>query len=612
MTTVDRNPLRPLLQLDGYLPLEDYGLIGDGTTAALVGRDGRVAWMCVPRFDSDPLFCSLLDHGRGGSFVVSPEGDFEARQMYEPDSGILVTEMRSAGGTIRVTDFFAVRSGADLAEDVPAGRSELVRSIEVLSGEVGVRVEIEPRGGATAATHHGGLTISAARRPDLELRLDCSVPLEGLHSRVPLSQGQRLELILAWGEGATGRRRFRQAPDLLAATRDAWKRWSRCVRYEGPHETEVRRSAVTLKLLANLGTGGVIAAPTSSLPESIGGVRNWDYRYSWVRDAAFSVFAMRRVGLENEAWGFLAWVLDALERDGTPRVLYTLDGGAPPAERIDPDLEGYRGSSPVRWGNGAADQLQHDAYGEIMDAAYQWAARKGSLAGVWPRLVGVIEAAQERWNQPDQGIWEVRTTGRVFTYSAAMCHVALERGARLVDMFGLSGDAAGWRADTDRIAAAILEEAWDDQRKSLTESFGGGGGIDASLLALPLRRVIPAKHPKMVATVEGVVRELGAGDGLVYRYIPKESPDGLPGHEGAFLLCSFWLVDNLVYQGRLDEAVELYDSLCSRTSPLGLLPEEIDPSTGAFLGNFPQAFSHVGLISSAINLSRSLSEVSDA
>jgi len=272
----------------------------------------------------------------------------------------------------------------------------------------------------------------------------------------------------------------------------------------------------------------------------------------------------------------------------------------------DTVLESYRRSAPVRWGNAAADQQQHDVYGEILDCAYQWAARGGEITPeLWTQLRTLIEAAREEWNCPDQGIWEVRTAGRRFTYSAALCQVALDRGVRLAERFALLGDAQGWRATAAHIQQTILDRAWDSQVASLTKHLGGGG-LDASLLSLPLRRVIAADHPKMVATTAAISKRLGAGNRLLYRYLPDESPDGLSGHEGAFLLCSFWLVDYLAKQGRLVEATDLYDSLCARANPLGLLPEQIDPTSGLFLGNYPQAFSHVGLISSGVNLARLL------
>ena len=591
----------PIDANDGYLPIEDHGLIGDGSTAALVARNGTVNWLCVPRFDADPLFCSILDAHRGGGFRLAPAVVERSSQRYEPDSGVLVTELHGPTGIVRITDCLAFRSGADLCAPAFAGRGALVRAVEVVDGRVTLGVEVEPRGGGSATRRDGGFRIRVDRQPDLDLQLTSSVPLTGLRSEVDLHTGERAQFVLGWGarEAAVGRDDLEA---LVRETLDAWRSWIGRITYEGPQRDLVRRSAITLKMLDHHESGAVVAAPTSSLPEAIGGVRNWDYRYAWTRDAAYSVYALRRIGLPNEASGFLAWALDAIERDGEPRVLYTLDGRQPPPERTDPDLDGYRGSAPVRWGNAAADQRQHDAYGELLDCAWQWTSAGGALDRVWPQLARLVESAEERWSQPDHGIWEVRTPGRVFTYSAAMCQVALERGARIVEMLGLPGDAPRWRAEADRIRDAIIEGAWDDEAGSFTEHIGDPGGLDASLLALPLRGTIDARHPRMVATVRAIADRLGAGDGLLYRYLPGASPDGLPGDEGAFLICSFWMVDNLTMQGRLDEAHELFESLCGRAGPLGLLPEEIDPGTGRFLGNFPQAFSHVGIISSAVNL----------
>jgi GH15 family glucan-1,4-alpha-glucosidase len=596
-------PFAPLHLIDSYLPIEDHGLIGDGTTAALIGRDGAVSWLCVPRFDSPPLFCRVLDANRGGAFTVTPEELVEARQFYESDSSVLVTELRSQSGLMQLTDALTLRSGVDLAEDAPAGRAELLRAISVLQGRVRLRIEVEPWGGARAERHAGGLQLRCEADPERDLWLFSTGRLEGLRTSCELKAGERLHLILRWGGGAH-RYQAVTPEEVLQSTIDGWRRWLQHFHYEGPQGELVRRSAITLKLLDYIPTGAMVAAPTSSLPEAIGGPRNWDYRYAWIRDAAFSVYALRRIGLVQEASSFLGWVLEAVERGGRPKVLYDIDGHQPSPEREDPDLEGYRRSPPVRWGNGAADQLQHDVYGEILDCAYQWAVHGGALdAPLWARLQGLTEAARREWRRPDHGIWEVRTEGRPFTYSAALCQVALDRGARLAERFGLPGDIDGWRAEAERIRQAILAETWDAKVNSLTEHLGGGG-LDASLLALPLRRVIPADHPRMVATTAAIRERLGAGHGLLYRYLPDESPDGLPGHEGAFLLCSFWLVDNLAKQGQLDEASDLFDGLCARANPLGLLPEQIDPGSGAFLGNYPQAFSHVGLISSGINLAR--------
>lgn len=603
-------PFTPLRRLDGYPPLEDLGLVGDGSTAALVGRDGSIPWLCAPRFDSPPVLAGLLDRRVGGAFTVAPEGAAEGRQRYRPGTGVIVTEVRAPAGTVRITDFLALRTGADLAAPRPAGRGELVRIVEVLAGRVRLRVSLRPHGPARRVREPGGAAWELGARGGMRLALHAGRPLDLPDAVVPMSAGERIDLVLGWTDGP----RPADAPEagrLLAGTIAAWRTWMDAMTYEGPEIEHVRRSALTLKMLDHIPNGAMVAAPTSSLPEAIGGPRNWDYRYAWIRDVAFAVYALRGIGLESESQAFLGWALDAVGRDGRPRVVYDLDGGPVPLERIDERLEGYRGSAPVRWGNGAGTQVQHDVYGEILDCAWHWHATGGLMgAGLWERARRLVEAARGAWGVPDNGIWEVRTSTRPFTYSAALCQVALDRGVRIAGQRGLPGDVVGWRADADRITAAILEQGWDDGIGALTEHLGDGGGLDASLLALPLRRVIPAHHPRMAATAEAIRDRLGAGGGLLYRYLPEVSPDGLPGDEGAFLLCSFWMVDNLVGQSRTDEAEDLFESLVARAGPLGLLPEQIDPSDGSFLGNYPQAFSHVGLISSAVNLVRARAGVS--
>jgi GH15 family glucan-1,4-alpha-glucosidase len=596
-------PFRPVRRHDGYLPLEDLGLIGDGATAALVGLDGSIPWMCLPRFDSDPVFCALLDHARGGHFTVVPDDLVEARQLYEPDTGVLHTEMRGRTGLVRVTDALVLRSGADLSDDAPSSRRELVRSVRVLDGHVRLRTELEPRGGARTEQLYSGLAVTPVRRPDLRLHLRSSHPLTGLRTTHDLRRGDRLDLVLSWGRFHRHHRFDSDA--VLRETADAWRRWMRAFDYAGPQEALVRRAAITLKMCDDWVNGSLAAAPTSSLPAPIGSVRNWDYRYTWIRDAAFTVFAMRRIGFHGEADAFLGWVLDAFENSRVPRIMYTLDGGPVPDETHDPALEGYRGSAPVRWGNGAADQLQHDVYGEILDCADQWLRRGGELdPAVWAGLARLADTAENAWREPDQGIWEIRSDGRLFTYSAGLCHVALDRAAGIAERFGLPGPTDRWRASADRLRALILEQSWDERAQTLSVDLRGGGVVDASLLGLPLRQVVPARHPRMVATTRAVAERLSAGGGLLYRYLHDEHPDGLAGDEGAFVLCSFWLADNLTAQGRLDEAEELYTSLCARASPLGLLSEQIDPTTGAFMGNFPQAFSHIGVVAGGVNLAR--------
>lgn len=629
---------RPLEPVEGYLPIEDHGLIGDGRAAALVARDGSVPWLCAPRFDSPPVFCALLDRHRGGAFRIAAADLRESRQYYRPGTGVLVTELRTATGLLEITDALTLDDGADLAALVPAGRGELLRLLRVRHGHVTVDLQVRPRGEVQVRRAGSGWAMRGNTFPDVELHLEVSRPMDGpvhgpVHGpggRLRLAQGDLVHAALSWtGAPPTPV----PAADRIAATTAAWRRWTAQVTYDGPQPQLVERSAITLKLLDYVENGAIIAAATSSLPEGIGGERNWDYRYTWVRDAAFSVYALRRVGLHTEANGFLHWVLEAVDRMGETRVLYDLDGRVAPAEVLDPELEGYRRSAPVRWGNGAVGQRQHDVYGEILDSAYQWVRGGGQIGPeLWAWLRELTERARARWRHPDHGVWEVRTAGRLFTYSVAMCQVALDRAARLAEWLDLPGDRKGWAAEAETIRAAVLDRAWDPDLGAITEHVrpvdgdgagpashgtagdggrggagGLGGGLDASVLALPLRRVVPAGHPRMRATTEAVRQRLGAGGGLLYRYLPSQSPDGLSGEEGAFLLCSFWLVDNLAYQGRLEEAAALYESLCARANPLGLLPEQIDPGTGAFLGNFPQAFSHVGVISSGLNLARHVS-----
>ncbi|MCG5213914.1 glycoside hydrolase family 15 protein [Streptosporangium sp. KLBMP 9127] len=596
-------PFRPVRRRDGYLPLEDLGLIGDGATAALIGLDGSIPWLCLPRFDSEPLLCGLLDHAQGGHFTLTVEDLLEGRQRYEPDTAVLVTEMRGPTGLVRITDALALRAGADLSDDAGAGRAELVRSAVVLTGTVRLRAELEPRGGGQARALGSGLEVRALRRPDLRLHLRSNRPLTGLRTVHDLEEGDRLDLVLSWGRI---HRHHRFAPEvMLRETADAWRRWMSKCDYSGPQEALVRRAVITLKLCDDWVNGSLLAAPTSSLPAPIGGVRNWDYRYTWIRDAAYAVFALRRVGFGEEADAFLGWVLDAFEQSRYPRIMYTLGGDPVPEEIQDAELEGYRRSAPVRWGNGAADQRQHDVYGEVLDCADQWLRPGHELqSALWSGLAELAESAAAMWRQPDQGIWEVRSEGRVFTYSAGMCQVALDRAATIGERLGLPGQIARWRAEAEKLRGLILDQSWDEKAQCLSEHLDGGGSLDASLLALPLRQVIPADHPRMAATTAAIAERLSAGDGLLYRYLHHRSPDGLPGDEGAFLLCSFWLVDNLILQGHLERAEDLYASLCARASPLGLMPEQIDPSTGTFMGNFPQAFSHIGIIASGVNLAR--------
>lgn len=600
---------------DGFLPIEDHGVIGDGSTCALVRRDGSIPWLCLPQFDSPPMFTALLDRERGGEWSLTPRNLRAGEQRYDADSAILTTTLTAEHGIVEVTDFLALRSGADLHEITPAGRQQLVRVARVVAGTVDLQVLFQPRRATAFGRTGGAWTFSSPDHPDLPLGLRTSHTLDhrsdgALTGTITLRAGESYESTLIW---SPDRHVHVNTParDLAARTAQAWRSWASGIDYDGPQHHLVRRSALTLKLLDHASTGAIMAAATSSLPEWVGGERNWDYRYTWVRDAAFSTYALRRIGLSSEANAFLSWTLASAERDGGPSIMYALDGGQPPEEYSDPELRGWRDSAPVRWGNGAATQTQHDVYGELLDVAYQWVRAGGTVDDhLWSMLRSLVDTAIEKWRTPDHGIWEIRDSGRLFTYSVAMCQVAVDRALRIAESTGRGCPTDAWRTAHAEIASVLLDQAWDADRNTLTEQLSPDGvpgrGLDGSLLALPLRRVISFTDPRMVATVEAVRRELDAGDGLLYRYRHDVSPDGLEGKEGAFLLCSFWLVDNLTGQGRIDEALELYDSLCARANHLGLLSEEINPIDGSFLGNFPQAFSHIGVIASGHRLARAM------
>lgn len=607
----DESPcdFEPIAYLDGYLPIEDHGIIGDCSTAALVGRDGTISWLCAPRFDSDPIFSSILDRERGGAFTIDGGEIIGARHRYVGDTPILITELKLESGILRITDLMPTRAGANLNIEGNVDIGELLRCIEVIEGTITVRARISMRDGCEAERFNDGFRLRSPRYPTMDLVLESSHEFTGTTGEWTLHRGESVNFCLRWN-GGSGASSVDAPVAAVTNTTETWLGWMRAFTYSGPNREHVKRSALTIKLLDYLPTGALVAAPTTSLPEQIGGERNWDYRYVWIRDAAFTVNALRRIGLDREAWQFLTWVLSTAQ--GTQiNPMYTLYGDPQIPESLDPELSGYRGSAPVRWGNAASNQVQHDVYGELVDCAFQWSNRGGVVDDkLWGRLHELVERAGEVWRTPDAGIWEVRTPGRIQTYSVGICHVALDRGTRLARRFGLPGNVDEWERKAQHIQRTILEDAWDEEHQYLTQTIRtredghgqGLGHLDAALLSLPLRRVISGTHSKMVKTAAAIDEQLGAGDGLLYRYLHEKSPDGLSGHEGAFVLCSFWMIDNLTIQGRLQDAADRFDRMCARTNRLGLLAEEIDPGTGRFLGNFPQAFSHLGLISSGVRL----------
>lgn len=605
-----QQPYTPITLLDGYLPIEGYGVIGDGSTAALVGENASLDWLCAPRFDSAPLFAGILDQADGGAFTITPANLIASRRRYLGHSPILITELETSTGVLRITDVMPIHPDADLRSMSNVETGELLRVIEVMKGDVTFDIAIDMYHHALAG--QTGESTCRYRCPDPgmpDIEVESSRPFSGGAASYSLPQGESVSFCLRWN-GGTGASSVDAPVAAITSSMEAWSVWLANIQYDGPQRDLVLRSAITIKMLDYLPTGAIVAAPTTSLPEEIGGERNWDYRYVWIRDGAFSVAALRRMGLNDEAEQFLKWIMEITEGSEI-NVMYTLDGVPEIPEIDDEHLSGYRNSRPVRWGNGAWDQTQHDVYGEMVDCAYQWANRGGEISSaLWGRLQELIESACEKWRTPDAGIWEVRSPGRVQTYSAAMCAIAIDRGLRMAREYDLPGDLPRWERTHQEIIDAILEYGWSEELQSLTQILRSPddakneGHLDAALLTLAIRRVIPATHPKMVATADAIGRELGAGHDLIYRYLPERSPDGLSGDEGAFVLCSFWMVEVLVLQNRIDEAREMYDRLCSRVNSLGLLSEEIDPATGHFLGNFPQAFSHIGLIAAGEAIAR--------
>jgi GH15 family glucan-1,4-alpha-glucosidase len=592
----------PVARAGGYAPLRDYAAIGDGRTVALVSRDGSVDWLCLPDLDSPSVFGSLLDAGRGGRFALAPDGEFEARRRYLPGTNVLETTFTTADGAVRVTD----------ALTLPAGRlaplRELARRVEGVAGAVTLRWRLVPRFGygeaPTRLGRRAGIPVATAGADAVALRTwDAGEPrLDGdaICGRFEVTPGTRalLAVTAAHGEPLVLPARD-DVERRLDATASFWRDWAGKRAYDGPWREAVVRSALALKLLVHAPSGAVAAAPTTSLPERLGGERNWDYRFCWVRDSAFTADALLRLGCPAEARAYFSWLLHAAQLT-QPRlgVLYRLDGGARARERTL-SLDGYRSSRPVRVGNGAAGQLQLDVYGDLLQTAWLYAGRAGGLdSDTARRLAEVADLVCDCWRQPDAGIWETRGEPRHHTHSKLMCWVALDRAGRLAADGTIPGrHAARWRREAEAIRRFVDERCWSPSLGAYAQ-HAGGDEADASLLQAALVGWAAPDDPRLRGTIDGVRRELGRGP-LLYRY---RSDDGLPPGEGAFLACSFWLVDALARSGRLDEAAATMEELLALANDVGLYSEEIDPETGEFLGNLPQGLVHLALIGAATSL----------
>ncbi|MEU7914225.1 glycoside hydrolase family 15 protein [Microbispora bryophytorum] len=578
--------------------IEDYALVGDMQSAALVGRDGSIDWLCLPRFDSPSCFTRLLGAEHNGFWRLAAAGHEQAtRRAYVEDTLILETVWETPTGAVKVIDFMPPRHA----------NPDLVRIVEGLSGTVEMTTEIRIRfdyGRIVPWVRRANGHLHAIGGPD-SVWIHSPVPLQGGDYRheatFTVTAGQRLPFVFTWHPSHQPQPERIDPLEQLAETRLLWEEWvSRCG-HRGRWRDAVVRSLITLKALTYSPTGGIVAAPTTSLPEHLGGVRNWDYRYCWLRDASMTLDALTGAGYVEEADAWRSWLLRAIAgRPEDVQVLYGVAGERRLPEMTLDWLSGYENSTPVRIGNGAATQLQLDIYGEFVDALYQ--ARKQGMPPddhAWALVTKIMEFFEHNWDQPDEGLWEVRGPRRHFVHSKVMAWVAADRMVRVIEELGRKGDVERWRALRDRIHAEVCDKGYDPQRNTFTQSYGSRE-LDAALLQIPIVGFLPPDDPRVIGTVEAIERELMT-DGFVLRYpLAEDNPvDGLPGGEGAFLACSFWLAEARAMIGRHDDAVELFERLIALTNDVGLLAEEYDPQTGRQLGNFPQAFSHIHLIRTA-------------
>ncbi|MFI6871835.1 glycoside hydrolase family 15 protein [Streptomyces sp. NPDC050400] len=586
-----------------HRPIEDYALIGDHQTAALVGRDGSVDWLCLPRFDSPACFAALLGDDENGHWRLAPVGAGDCtRRAYRPGSLVLDTEWETDEGSVRVTDFMPQR---DRAPDV-------VRIVEGLSGRVTVRGTLRLRfdyGSVVPWMRRAdGHRVAVAGPDSVWLRSEPAVRTWGesfsTHSEFTVEQGERVAFVLTWHPSHEDRPPLVDPHEALRHSLEDWRAWSDRCRYEGPHREAVLRSLLTLKALTFAPTGGIVAAPTSSLPEEIGGVRNWDYRYCWLRDATLTLGALVSAGYLDEAEAWRDWLLRAAAGDPADlQIMYGLAGERRLPEHELPWLSGYHDSRPVRTGNDAVQQLQLDVYGEVVDSL-ALARRSGLKAQphAWRLQLALLDFLEDAWRQPDEGLWEVRGPRRHFVHSKVMVWVAVDRTVRaLEDDPQLPGDLDRLRKLRDDVHRDVCERGFDAERGTFTQ-FYGSTELDASLLLIPRVGFLPPDDPRVVGTVDAVREEL-AHHGFLRRYSSDATVvDGLPGREGAFLVCSFWLADALHMTGRTKEARELFERLVALGNDVGLLAEEYDPVGERQLGNFPQAFSHIGLVGTALTL----------
>ena len=593
-------------------------------TTALVGLNGSIDWFCFPNHDSESVFAALLDDQKGGHFKISPLTDeVTHKQFYWPETNVLITRFLTPDGVGEIADFMPV----GMTEQEP-GHHWLVRRVKVVRGVMDFSIECHPAFNYARNEHQTTLSSVGAcfHSPQLDLELSTDIPLRlkgsGVEAKFTLQATETAVFVLRKTEpdvdcGLPLDRS--QADELFKQTVDYWSHWLEQCTYTGRWREMVHRSALVLKLLTYEPTGAIVAAPTCSLPESIGGERNWDYRYTWIRDAAFTLYALMRIGFTNEAAQFMNWIeCRCHERnpDGSLQTMYGIDGRHDLSEEILDNLEGYKGSSPVRVGNGAYNQLQLDIYGELMDSVYLYNKYGAPISyALWTALRQLLNWVCDNWQRQDSGIWEVRSGQQDFVYSKLMCWVALDRGLRLADKRSFPADRERWLKVRDQIYEELMKKGWNDSRQSFVQYYGSDS-LDAGSLMMPLVFFLSPVDPRMLATLDAINQPPKSGglvsDSLVYRYNVKEAPDGLKGNEGTFNLCTFWLVEALTRAGvankdsaRLNEARLVFEEMLGYANHLGLYAEQTG-SSGEALGNFPQAFTHLALISAAWNLDKAL------
>lgn len=604
-----------------YLPIDDYGIIGNMRSAALVGMNGSIDWFCFPHFDSPSIFAKILDHKKGGYFCVCPTIEFKTKQFYWPDTNVLITRYLTDEGIVEVSDFMPV--GSQIKDEYDYS---IIRRVRGINGNVKMVMECFPAFNYARESHtlniseHGATFVSG----ESTLDLNSTIPLKrsGDLTTVEFSVGQDDSVVFKLHK-SSGRSEsdeilsVKQVEEDLHETILYWRKWISKSRYKGRWREMVHRSALILKLLTFEPTGAIVAAITCSLPEGIGGERNWDYRYTWIRDAAFTVYAFMRLGFTEEATAFMIWVRDRLSectKEEPLQIMYGIDGRHELKEEVLDHLEGYMKSSPVRIGNGAYDQLQLDIYGELMDSVYLFNKYGIPISfNGWQEITKIVNWVVDNWKQKDEGIWEVRSGKQEFVYSKLMCWVALDRAIRLSQKRSFPGDLGTWIKTRDEIYMEIMEKGWSEERQAFIQYYGSNS-LDASNLMMPLVFFIAPTDPMMIKTLDATLRSPEKGglvtNSHVYRYNTVESPDGLEGHEGTFNICTFWLVEALTRAGKsdpakLEEARLMFEQMVGYSNHLGIYSEEIGPS-GEALGNTPQAFTHLALISAAFNLDRTL------